>query len=66
MFRRGSDLEAVENEVDIIEDKHVMAGWRSVTRGTFNLVLGLNRPESMSNLSLLAMADKWNFMDFSW
>ena len=54
MFRRGSDLEAVENEVDIIEDKHVMAG------------LGLNCLESMSNLSLLAMADKWNFMDFSW
>ena len=66
MFRRGSNLEAVENEVDIIENKQVKAGWRSATRGTVNLVLGLNCPESMPNLSLLAMAAKWNLMDFSW
>ena len=31
-----------ENEEDIIEDEQVMAGWRSVTRGTVNLVFGLN------------------------
>ena len=42
MLRSGSDLEAVENEEDIIEDEQVMAGWRSVTRGTVNLVFGLN------------------------
>ena len=55
MFRRGSDLQAVEKDVDIIVDKHVIAGWRSVTSGTVNLGLGLNCPESMPSLSLLAM-----------
>ena len=66
MFSKGSDLQAEEKEVDIIEDKQVMAGWRLVTRGTVSLGLGLNWPESMPNLSLLAMEASWNLTDFSW
>ena len=38
----------------------------SATRGTMNLGLGLNCPESMPILSLLATEARWNLMDFSW
>ena len=66
IFSRGSVLQAFENDVDTIVDKQVIAGWRSATRGTVNFGLGLNCPVSMPTLSLLAMAARWNLMDFSW
>ena len=44
ILSRGSVLEAFENDVDTIVDKQVIAGWRSVTRGTVNFDLGLNCP----------------------
>ena len=66
MLRRGSVLQTVEKEEDIIEDRQVIAGCRSVTKGTLNLAFGLNCPESMPTLSLLAMEARWNLMGFSW
>ena len=66
MLSRGSVLEALENDVDTIVDKQVIAGWRSATRGTVNFGFGLNCPVSIPTLSLLAMAAKWNLIDFSW
>ena len=64
-FNRGSDLQTDEKEVDIIEDKQVIAGCRLVTRGTVSLGFGLKWPESMPILSLLAMEARWNLTDFS-
>ena len=44
MLSKGSDLKAVENVVGKIVDKQVMAGWRSVTRGTVSFGLLLYWP----------------------
>ena len=55
MFSMGSDLKAVENVVGNIVDKQVMAGWRSVTRGTVSFGFVLYWPVRTPILSLFAM-----------
>ena len=55
MFSKGSDLKAVENVVGMIVDKQVMAGWRSVTRGTVSFGFVLYWPVRTPILSLFAM-----------
>jgi hypothetical protein len=55
MFRIGSDCRTGEKDVEIIVDRHVIAGWRSVTKGSMNFGLGLNCPERVPILSLLAI-----------
>ena len=55
MLSKGSDLNAVENVVGKIVDKQVMAGWRSVTRGTTSFGFDFYWPVRTPILSLLAM-----------
>ena len=55
MFRIGSDCSTGEKEFEIIVDRHVIDGCRSVTKGTIDLDFGLNCPERVPILSLLAI-----------
>ena len=55
MLSKGPELKAAENVVGKILDKQVMAGWRSVTRGTTSFGLDLYWPVRTPILSLLAM-----------
>ena len=65
MLRRGSSLMAGENDWGTMLDRHVIAGWRFVTRGTVTLGLGLYWPRRRAVLSLLAMQLRWYLTDFS-
>ena len=62
---RLSKSEASEKQALTTLVRTVVAGWRVETNGTANLGVGLYSPFRTILLDLLAIAERWNFIDSS-